>query len=181
VKIDIWSDVACPWCYIGKRRFEEGARRAGVPVEVEYHSFELSPDTPVEYAGGTASFLAERKGLPLPQVQRMLEQVTALAAREGLSYDFDRVVHTNTVLAHELLHVAKARGRQLEVAEALFRAYFEEGRHVGRIDDLVELAAEAGLDAASTRATLESHEYLGAVQADQARPRRTASRRSRSS
>jgi predicted DsbA family dithiol-disulfide isomerase len=168
VKIDIWSDVACPWCYIGKRRFEEGARRAGVPVEVEYHSFELSPDTPVEYAGSTARFLAERKGLPMPQVQRMLEQVTAIAAGVGLHYDFDTVVHTNTVLAHELLHFAKAQGRQLETAEALFRAYFEQGRHVGRIDDLVELAAEAGLDREAARAALESHEHLGAVHADQA-------------
>jgi predicted DsbA family dithiol-disulfide isomerase len=168
VRIDIWSDIACPWCYIGKRRFEEGARRAGVPVEVEYHSFELSPDTPVDFAGSTAEFLSERKGMPLPQVHRMLEQVTAIAASVGLDYDFDRVVHTNTVLAHELLHLAKARGRQLETAEVLFRAYLVEGRHVGRIDDLVALAAEAGLDPEEARTALETHEYLGAVHADQA-------------
>ncbi|MGN6744142.1 MAG: DsbA family oxidoreductase, partial [Amnibacterium sp.] len=163
-----WSDVACPWCYIGKRRFEEGARRAGVPVEVEYHSFELSPDTPVDYAGSTAEFLATHKGLPLTDVHRMLDQVTQIAASVGLHYDFDAVVHTNTVLAHELLHAAKAQGRQLETAEALFKAYFEQGRHVGRIDDLVELAREAGLDSEAVRAALESHEYLGAVHADQA-------------
>lgn len=168
VKIDIWSDVACPWCYIGKRKFEEGARRAGVPVEVEYHSFELSPDTPVDYAGSTVEFLAGHKGLPVEDVHRMLDQVTAIAASVGLDYDFDSVVHTNTVLAHELLHAAKAQGRQLETAEVLFRAYFEQGRHVGRIDDLVELASEAGLDAGTVRAALESHEYLGAVHADQA-------------
>jgi predicted DsbA family dithiol-disulfide isomerase len=168
VKIDIWSDVACPWCYIGKRKFEEGARRAGVPVEVEYHSFELSPDTPVEYAGSTARFLSERKGLPLPQVQQMLEQVTTIAAGVGLHYDFDTVVHTNTVLAHELLHFAKAQGRQLETAEGLFRAYFVEGRHIGRVDDLADIAAAAGLDPDAARGALESHEYRGAVQADQA-------------
>jgi predicted DsbA family dithiol-disulfide isomerase len=168
LKIGIWSDVSCPWCYIGKREFEEGARRSGVPVEVEYHSFELSPDTPVDYAGSTAAFLAERKGVPLSQVHRMLEQVTAIAAGVGLHYDFDTVVHTNTVLAHELLHLAKAHGRQLQTSEVLFRAYFEQGRHIGRVDDLVDLAAEAGLDPDTARAALESHEYLGAVHADQA-------------
>jgi predicted DsbA family dithiol-disulfide isomerase len=168
VKIDIWSDVACPWCYIGKRRFEEGARRAGVPVEVEYHSFELSPDTPVDFEGSTTEFLAERKGMPAAQVAAMLQQVTGIAAAVDLHYDFDRVIHTNTVLAHELLHAAKAQNRQLETAEALFRAYFEQGRHVGRVDDLVSIAAEAGLDADPVRAALESHEYLGAVHADQA-------------
>ncbi len=166
VKIDIWSDVACPWCYIGKRKFEEGARRAEVPVEVEYHSFELSPDTPETYAGSTAEFLSDHKGLPIADVHRMLDQVTAIAASVGLHYDFDTVVHTKTLLAHELLHVAKAQGRQLEMAEVLFRAYFEQGRHVGRIDDLVELGVEAGLDPDVTRAALESHEYVGDVQAD---------------
>ncbi|HEY0373539.1 MAG TPA: DsbA family oxidoreductase [Amnibacterium sp.] len=168
VKIDIWSDVACPWCYIGKRKFEEGARRAEVPVDVEYHSFELSPDTPEGYAGSTAEFLSGHKGLPIEDVHRMLDQVTGIAAAVGLQYDFDSVVHTKTVLAHELLHAAKAQGRQLETAEVLFRAYFEQGRNVGRIDELVAIAAEAGLDVEVTRAALESHEYLGAVHADQA-------------
>ena len=166
VKIDIWSDVACPWCYIGKRKFEEGARRAEVPVEVEYHSFELSPDTPETYAGSTAEFLSDHKGLPIADVHRMLDQVTPSPHPSGSHYDFDTVVHTKTLLAHELLHAAKAQGRQLEMAEVLFRAYFEQGRHVGRIDELVELGVEAGLDPDVTRAALESHEYVGDVQAD---------------
>jgi predicted DsbA family dithiol-disulfide isomerase len=168
VKIDIWSDVACPWCYIGKRKFEEGARRAGVPVEVVYHSFELSPDTPVDFEGSTTEYLADRKGLPVDEVAAMLQQVTRIAEAVDLHYDFDRVIHTNTVLAHELLHEAKAQGRQLETAEALFRAYFEQGRHIGRVDELVAIARDAGLDADSVRAALESHEHLGAVHADQA-------------
>jgi predicted DsbA family dithiol-disulfide isomerase len=168
VKIDIWSDVACPWCYIGKRKFEEGARRAAVPVEVVYHSFELSPDTPVDFAGSTTEYLADRKGLPVDQVAAMLQHVTRIAAAVDLDYDFDRVIHTNTVLAHELLHEAKAQGRQLETAEALFRAYFEQGRHIGRVDELVAIAGEAGLDVDAARTALESHEHHGAVHADQA-------------
>jgi predicted DsbA family dithiol-disulfide isomerase len=166
VKVDVWSDIACPWCFIGKRKFEEGARRAGVAVDVEYHSFELSPDTPVGFSGSTIDYLAKNKGMPESQVVQMLQQVTGIAASVGLDYDFDAVRHTNTLLAHELLHFAKANGRQLELAEGLFSAYFEHGRHLGDVDELVAIAVEAGLDADEARAALETHRYGGDVQAD---------------
>lgn len=169
IKIDIWSDIACPWCYIGKRHLEGGIAALGddaPEVEIEYHSYELSPDTPVDYAGSTVDFLAHRKGLPVAQVEQMLERVTGIAAQAGLSYDFDSVVHTKTLKAHELLHFAKEQGLQLELSERLFRAYFTEGRHVGRVDELVELAAEVGLDADAAREALESGRYGSAVQAD---------------
>lgn len=169
IKIDIWSDIACPWCYIGKRHLEAGLAALGEEapdVEIEYHSYELSPDTPVDYAGSTVDFLAHRKGLPVAQVEQMLERVTGIAAQAGLAYDFDTVVHTKTLKAHELLHFAKEQGRQLELSERLFRAYFTEGRHVGRIDELVELATEVGLDAGAAREALESGRYGADVQAD---------------
>ncbi|RDV44878.1 DsbA family oxidoreductase [Leifsonia sp. ku-ls] len=172
IKIDVWSDIACPWCYIGKRKFEAGSglfagSGDGRAVEVEYHSFELSPDTPVDFDGSEVDFLAGHKGLPAGQVQQMLERVSGIAASVGLDYDFDNLKHTNTVKAHELLHFAKAHGKQLELAERLFRAYFVEGRHVGRIDDLADLAAEVGLDRAEAVAALESERYLSDVRADQ--------------
>lgn len=169
IKIDIWSDIACPWCYIGKRHLESGIAALGdaaPAVEIEYHSYELSPDTPVDYAGSTVDFLAHRKGMPVEQVEQMLERVTGIAAQAGLSYDFDAVVHTKTLKAHELLHFAKEHGLQLELSERLFRAYFTEGRHVGRIDELVELAVEVGLDADAAREALESGRYGSDVQAD---------------
>ncbi|MEI5585107.1 MULTISPECIES: DsbA family oxidoreductase [unclassified Agromyces] len=169
IKIDIWSDIACPWCYIGKRHLESGIEALGdaaPAVEIEYHSYELSPDTPVDYAGSTVDFLAHRKGLPVAQVEQMLERVTGIAAKAGLSYDFDTVVHTKTLKAHELLHFAKEHGLQLQLSERLFRAYFTEGRHVGRVDELVALAAEVGLDADAAREALESGRYGSAVQAD---------------
>ncbi|WP_431221208.1 DsbA family oxidoreductase [Leifsonia xyli] len=173
IKIDIWSDIACPWCYIGKRKFEAGSglfAEAGDDrgVEVEYHSFELSPDTPVDFEGSEVDFLAGHKGMPAGQVEQMLERVTGIASSVGLDYDFDALKHTNTVKAHELLHFAKAQGRQLELAERLFRAYFVEGRHVGRVDDLADLAAEVGLPRAEALAALESSQYLDDVRADQA-------------
>ena len=172
IKIDIWSDIACPWCYIGKRKFEAGSglfagAGEGRDVEVEYHSFELSPDTPVDFEGSEIDFLAGHKGMPSGQVEQMLERVTGIASSVGLDYDFDSLKHTNTVKAHELLHFAKAHGMQLELAERLFRAYFVEGRHVGRVEDLADLAAEVGLDRAEALAALESSQYLSAVRADQ--------------
>ncbi|HET8927700.1 MAG TPA: DsbA family oxidoreductase [Microbacterium sp.] len=173
IKIDVWSDIACPWCYIGKRNLENGLASAAADenppeVEVVYHSFELSPDTPVDFDGSEIDFLATHKGMPVEQVQGMLDRVTGVAAQAGLDYRFDILKHTNTVKAHELLHLAKEQGRQHDMAERLMAAYFTEGRHVGRVDDLVSLAAEIGLDAAATRDALESGRLTDAVRADQA-------------
>jgi predicted DsbA family dithiol-disulfide isomerase len=173
IKIDVWSDIACPWCYIGKRNLERGlAATAGdedaPKVEVVFHSFELSPDTPVDFEGGETDYLATHKGISPDQAQQMLERVTGVAADAGLQYRFDILKHTNTVKAHELLHFAKENGRQQELAERLMSAYFTEGRHVGRIDELAALAGEAGLDENAARAALEEGRYLAAVREDQA-------------
>ncbi|WP_404447462.1 DsbA family oxidoreductase [Microbacterium marinum] len=173
IKIDVWSDIACPWCYIGKRNLETGlaeiAEDADAPqVEVTFHSYELSPDTPVDFEGSEIDFLAHHKGMPADQVEQMLERVTGVAADAGLGYRFDILKHTNTVKAHELLHFAKEQGLQKEATERLMSAYFTEGRHVGKIDDLVALAGDVGLDAEATREALESGRYLEAVRADQA-------------
>lgn len=173
IKIDVWSDIACPWCYIGKRNLEKGLADAqsdddAPEVEVTFHSFELSPDTPVDFEGDELDFLAGHKGMPRENVREMLDNVTGVAANAGLEYRFDLLKHTNTVKAHELLHFAKAQGAQHDMAERLMSAYFTEGRHVGRVDDLVVLAGEAGLDADAARDALESGRHLADVRADQA-------------
>ncbi len=173
IKIDVWSDIACPWCYIGKRNLEKGLAEASADddapdVEVIFHSYELSPDTPVEFEGSTTDYLASHKGISLDQARAMNDRVTGIAADAGLEYHLDDVKHTNTVKAHELLHFAKEQHRQLEVAERLMSGYFAEGRHLGREDELVALAAEAGLDADAAREALQSGRFLGAVRADQA-------------
>jgi len=169
IKIDIWSDIACPWCYIGKRHLEGGLAALGddaPEVEIEYHSFELAPDTPLDFEGSEVDFLAGHKGIPVEQARMMIDRVTGVAAQAGLDYDYDALQHTKTLKAHELLHFAKEQGKQLELSERLFRAYFTEGRHVGRTDELVGLAAEVGLDADAAREALESGRYGAAVQAD---------------
>lgn len=173
IAVDIWSDIACPWCYIGKRKFEAGLADSGLAdrVAVTYHSFELAPDTPVDFDGTEIDFLAGYKGMQRAQVEQMLAQVTGIAAESGLTYDFDALQHTKTLKAHELLHYAKSRGRQLDMAERLFHAYFTEGRHVGRVDDLVDLAADIGLDREQVRQALESDVYASDVDADIAQAR----------
>ncbi|MEH3154168.1 MAG: DsbA family oxidoreductase [Gordonia paraffinivorans] len=173
IAVDVWSDIACPWCYIGKRRFEAGL--AGFDgrddVVLTYHSFELAPDTPAGFDGSEVDFLVRHKGLAAQQVTQMLAQVTQIAAGEGLHYDFDALRHTNTRKAHEVLHLARTRGRQLDLAERLFSAYFTEGRHLGDDADLAALAVEAGLDGDEVRATLRDRVFVDAVDADIAQAR----------
>ena len=139
---------------------------AGADVEIEYHSFELAPDTPVDFDGTPVDYLSQRKGLPITQVEEMLERVAGIASSVGLDYDYDHVHQTNTVISHELIHFAKSKGRQLEMKERLLKAYFVNGEHVGRIPDLVEIAVELGYDRDEVTEALESHRFLADVKAD---------------
>lgn len=166
IKVDIWSDVQCPWCYIGKRKFEAGAAEFGGEVIVEYHSFELAPDTPVDFDGTPVDYLVQRKGVDTAQAQMMIDRVTGIAEAVGLDYDYDHIHQTNTVISHELIHFAKSKGRQLEMKERLLKAYFINGEHVGRIPDLVDIAVELGFDRDEVTEALESHRFLPDVKAD---------------
>lgn len=166
VKVDIWSDIACPFCYLGKRKFEAGAATSGVPVEVEYHSFELSPDTPEDASGTHAEMIAKKMRVSIGEARAMEQRIADTARAEGLEFDYDAMVPVRTVKAHELLHYAKKHGRQLEMKARLMRAYFTEGRHVGQIDELADLAADVGLDRDGARHALEAGQYADDVQAD---------------
>lgn len=117
----------------------------------------------MDYEGTALEYLSERKGLPVAQVTEMLERVTGIASSVGLDFDYEHVHQTNTVKAHELIHLAKSKGRQLDMKERLLKAYFVEGRHVGRIEDLADLAAEIGLDRAEVVAALETEMFLADV------------------
>lgn len=173
IKIDIWSDIACPWCYIGKRRLEAAMSRFAqgqdaVPVEVHYHSYELDPNAPVDFPGNHAEYLAKHLNASPQQVQQMDRQITDLAAQEGLDYHLDDIKVTNTGKAHELIHFAKDHGREAQMKERLLRAYFSEGRHVGHDADLADLAAEIGLDRDAALAALTAGTYRQAVESDKA-------------
>jgi predicted DsbA family dithiol-disulfide isomerase len=171
IKVDIWSDVQCPWCYIGKRKFEAAVDGFDGEVEVEYHSFELAPDTPVDYDGTPSDYLAAKYNIGPEQVQAMHDRVSGIASTLGLEYDFEHMHQTNTIKAHELLHYAKAHGKQLELKERLLQAYFLNGEHVGRIPDLAEIAASIGFDREDVVRALESEQYLPDVKADMAQAR----------
>jgi predicted DsbA family dithiol-disulfide isomerase len=146
VKVDIWSDVVCPWCYIGKRRFETALRRfpEAAGVGVTFRAFQLDPSAPPGAATPVRQ-VYERKFGP-GQADQMIDRVTTLAAGEGLTFHLDRAVRANTLLAHRVLWLARERGVQEPVKERLLRAYFTEGRNVGDPDTLAELAGECGLD-----------------------------------
>ncbi len=173
MQIDIWSDVACPWCFIGKRRFETAlaAWEHRDEVEVTWHSFQLDPSLPERYDGTEVEYLSTRKGMPVEQVRQMIEHVAEQAAGEGLRYDFDRLVVANSLRAHQLLHLAKAHGRGDAVKEALLSAHFERGIDIGDVDALAALGAEAGLDEHEVREALADERFLPAVRADIAQAR----------
>jgi predicted DsbA family dithiol-disulfide isomerase len=175
VKVEIWSDVVCPWCYIGKRRFEAALARFAHrdEVVVEWKSFELDPGASSAPAGGDeastyASRLAAKYATTEAEAQKMLDSMTAAAAAEGLDFRFDQAVSANTFEAHQLIHLAAAHGRQDEVKERLLRAYFTEGEAVGDREVLIRLAAELGLDADATRDALTQQRHASAVRDDEA-------------
>lgn len=171
MRVEIWSDIACPWCFVGKHRFNAGveafkAEHPEVEFEVSSHSFELAPDTPVDFSGNEIEFLVKHKGMPAEQVEQMLGQMSQLGASEGLELNFNDVQHVNTRRAHRILHLAFDRGVQPEVQERLFKGYFGEGEDLSNVDTLVRLGVEAGLDADEVRAALDSDEFGARVDAD---------------
>ena len=172
--VDIWSDVVCPWCYIGKRRFERALEGFDVPggVTVVHRSFQLDPSRPQGQTHNRRQMLMTKYHRSAQQVEAMDAQMEQLAAADGLEFHLrPEGVTGNTRQAHELVHLGRARGIGDAVMERFFRAYFTEGRSVFDPESLVELAAEVGLEPAASRQALEEGTYTAAVAAegDQAR------------
>lgn len=165
--VDVYADVVCPWCYIGERRLERAlAQRPDLPVERRWRPFQLQPAMPEE--GVAWSEFARHKFGGLAGAQAAFAKVSALGAAEGISFAFDRVASApNTVDAHRLILFAARHGRQWEAAEALFAAYFSDGRTLNDRDDLVAVATAAGLDAAEVRSYLAGSDGVAEVQASQ--------------
>lgn len=169
MKIEIWSDIVCPFCYIGKRRLE--AALATFPhrdqVEIQWKSFELDPQYQPQAGRSIHASLAAKKGISEAQARQMGNQMTQMAAELGLQYDFDKAVPANTFLAHQVLHLASKAGLNNEAKERLFRAYYTEGQDLNDLETLVRLATEIGLDAAETRTALDAGTYANAVRHDE--------------
>ena len=168
MKVEIWSDVVCPWCFIGKRRFEQAVEAFPHPVEVVYRSFELDPSAPVGGTETVTASLAQRYGGEA-RVAQMQQHVSQLAGEVGLRLRLDETLHTNTVDAHRLLHLALDRGgpaAQRRLQDALLAAYFEDVRDVSDHVVLREVALGAGLDATEVDEVLAGDRYRDAVSAD---------------
>ena len=154
--VEVWSDIACPWCYVGKRRLEAALARFEHRdhVEVTWRAFELDPSAPkVRDPQPYAERLAAKYRTPVPRAEAMIRQMTATAAADGLDFRFDRIRPGNTFDAHRVLHLAGERGQQDLVKERFLRAYLTEGEPIGDRETLVRLAAEAGLDPPSPAST----------------------------
>jgi predicted DsbA family dithiol-disulfide isomerase len=169
LSVDIWSDVVCPWCYIGKRRFEAALERFPQrdEVEVTYHSFELDPSAPARHDLPGPERLAEKYGVTLEEAQAMNDRVSETAEQDGLHYRLDIARGGNTFDAHRLLHLALAHGVQPAVKERLMQAYFTEGEPVSDPATLVRLVAEVGVPEEEARAVLEGDGYADAVREDE--------------
>jgi predicted DsbA family dithiol-disulfide isomerase len=171
--VEIWSDINCPWCYIGKRRFESALAEFehAEDVRLTWRSFELDPAAPAEVPGNGAAMIAQKYGMALEQAQEMERNVSATAAGEGLQYDLEHARIGSSFDGHRLIHLAKHRALQDEMKERLFRARFTEGRLLSDQDTLIELATEVGLDPDEVRQVLAGDLYADAVREDEATAR----------
>ena len=167
--VEVWSDVVCPWCYLGKRRFEAAlaAFEHRDEVTVTWRSFELDPRAPRVREESLAEVLAGKYGMSVEQAREGHAQMTGMATAEGLEYHFDRARSANSFDAHRIIHLAAAHGRQDAAKERMLRAYFTEGELISDPDTLVRLAADVGVDPGQARAVLMGGGYAQAVRDDE--------------
>jgi predicted DsbA family dithiol-disulfide isomerase len=168
VKVEIWSDVVCPWCYIGKRRFESALARFedAASVDVEWKSFQLNPEQPKGSPEAHDAYLVRRMGADLDQIRAMDARIVELAAAEGLDYHFDTYRVVNTFDAHRVLQLAKSHGLGTEAHERLLRAQLVEGELLEDPDTLVRLAVEVGVPEDAAQAVVTGDAFADAVRAD---------------
>ena len=170
MQVEVWADVICPWCYIGRRRFEKALSRfdGAEPVEVTYRSFELDPGAPTESDMSLDQLLAAKYGLSLVEARAANERVTTTAAAEGLEFHLDLARPTNTLAAHRLLQLATVRHNRPAVEERFLKAYFTEGKSLADPETLLRLSVEAGLKDADVRRVLAGQAFTLQVRQDEA-------------
>ena len=168
LQIEIWSDIMCPFCYIGKRKFEAALSQfeGKDDVEIIWKSYQLSPDMVTDSSKNINQYLSEHKGISIQEAERMNAYVTNMAAKEGLTYNFDKTVVANSFKAHQFAHFAKQYGKQDEAEEKLFQAYFTDGKNIDDDAVLIQLGTELGLDTTALKAALENGTYAEEVRAD---------------
>ncbi len=168
IYVDIWSDIVCPFCYIGKRNFEQALEQSGLKdsVKVIWHSFELAPGVRTDPGASIYEVLGKRKGWSLEQSKQIHSQMEQRAKLSGLDYDFDKTIPANSRNAHRLLHLAKQYGVQDDVKELLFKGYFTDGKNIDDAGFLTETGIAAGLNYEDIRIALESSDIDKKIEED---------------
>ncbi len=168
MKIEIWSDFACPFCYIGKRKLEKAIQKLpdSSSIQIEWKSFQLNPDLQTNENQNTLTYLSQTKGWTQSQTIQMTAQVAAMGREEGLNFDFEHTLVANTKQAHRLLHFAKEKGKQDELKERLFQVYFEEGKNIDQQETLLHCAESVGLARGEAKQVLDSASFDAAIDQD---------------
>lgn len=166
MRVDVWSDVVCPFCYIGKTRLARVAKDKGVQLDWVWHAFELDPDAPAVATQNHAEHLASKYGMTVPQAERQLDQIAALFTKEGITFNWRQARSGNTRDAHRIIQAAQEKGLGNAAEEAFFKAYFEDGRPVGDPVTVREIAGQIGLSAAETDQALTSADINASIEED---------------
>jgi len=168
MKIEIWSDVVCPFCYIGKRKLEFALQNFEHrdKIQIEWKSFQLDPEMVTQPNKRVTEYLAERKGISLKRAQELYEYVSNMAKEVGLHYNLDKAIPANTLKAHQLIHYAKKFGKQTETEELLFKAHFIDGKNIDDVNTLLDLAKSLELNVIELKDILENNKLADEVQRD---------------
>ncbi len=167
MRVDIWSDVVCPFCYIGKKRLEHVAEEAGVELEIHWHSFELDPHAPTKYDTSNTERLAIKYGRSFEQMEEMERNIADMAASEGIDFQWQHAKSGNSFNAHRIIHLAQSKGLGSQAKEAFFHAYMTEGLAIGEREVVEEIASRIGLDHAEVEFVLDSNELADFVRHDE--------------
>lgn len=167
MRVDIWSDVVCPFCYIGKKRLEAAAEQAGIELEVFWHSYQLDPNAPIRQEGSNTERLAAKYGRTIAEVEEMQRNIAEMAKQEGIEFNWEKANSGNTFNAHRLIHLAQSLGLGSEAKEAFFYSYMTQGLAIGERETLEDVAARIGLNPNQVDDILDSDEYSEFVKYDE--------------
>ncbi|ENX44423.1 DsbA family oxidoreductase [Acinetobacter sp. NIPH 2100] len=167
MRVDIWSDVVCPFCYIGKKRLEHVAEEAGIELDIHWHSFELDPNAPAKHETSNTERLAQKYGRSYAEMEEMERNVAAMAAAEGIDFQWQKANSGNSFNAHRIIHLAQSKGLGNEAKEAFFHAYMTEGLAIGEREVVEEIASRIGLDNAEVEYVLDTNELADFVHHDE--------------
>lgn len=171
MRVDIWSDVVCPFCYIGKKRLEKAAEQAGVELEVHWHSFQLDADAPQRQEISNSVRLAQKYERSLAEVEEMQRNIAEMAKAEGIEFNWQNANSGNTLDAHRIIHLAQSKGLGSEAKEAFFYSYMTDGLAIGERETLEDVASRIGLNPVEVDDVLDSDEYSDFVKFDEATAR----------